>query len=89
MPIRGISMLPPTVSNTEAIKLYRKSSEINRKLGRLNALLSKSIINSSIFEILSFQESVQSTRIEGTQVTFTDLIDEAAKEKKVLKFKKF
>lgn len=94
MPIRGISMLPPTVSNTEAIKLYRKSSKINRKLGRLNALLSKSIINSSIFEILSFQESVQSTRIEGTQVTFTDLIDEAAKEKKssevqeVLNYKK-
>jgi len=94
MPVRGISMLPPTVSNTEAINLYKKSSEINRKLGRLNALLSKSIINTSLFEVLSFQESVQSTRIEGTQVTFTDLIDEVTKEKKssevqeVLNYKK-
>lgn len=82
MPIKGVQVLPPAVSIKEAIVLYKKCSEISRKLGRLQAVYSKSIVSTSLFQLFSLQESVQSTRIEGTQVTFSDLIDEATKEKK-------
>ncbi|EMF0115704.1 Fic family protein, partial [Enterococcus hirae] len=82
IPIKGVEFLPPLVTTEEAVKLYKKCAEVNRKIGKLNANMESSIVNTSLFQILSFQESVQSTRIEGTQVTFSDIIDEANKTEK-------
>lgn len=77
MAIEGLKILPPVVTTQEALELYKLVSKITPVIGRLNAELKHSIVHQSIFQILSLQESVQSTRIEGTQVTFADIIDQA------------
>lgn len=82
MTIKGISLLPPKVSINDALKLYQKVSQIKSKVGRLNSELNYSIVNSQLIQAFSLQESIQSTRIEGTQVTFADMIDNATKKNK-------
>lgn len=82
MAIKGIGLLPPRVSMHNALKLYQKVAHIKSKVGRLNSELSHSIINSQLIQVFTLQESVQSTRIEGTQVTFADMIDNVAKKNK-------
>lgn len=81
-PIRGLNLLPPKVSIKQALEIYELISRVNLNIGKLNATIRHSIVSSNMIEAFSFQESVQSTRIEGTQVTFSDIIDEAAKKKK-------
>lgn len=82
MTIQGIEMLPPEVKMGDALVLYKEIAEIKTLIGKLNSELNHSIINSQLIQILSLQESVQSTRIEGTQVTFADMIEDATKKKK-------
>lgn len=82
MAIRGIELLPPKVSMSDALKLYQKVAQIKSKVGRLNSELSHSIINSQLIQVFTLKESVQSTRIEGTQVTFADMIDNVMKKNK-------
>lgn len=82
MAIEGIELLPPKVSTKEALDLYKKVADIKSAIGRLNTELNHSIIDKNIIQIFSLQESVQSTRIEGTQVTFADMIEQATNEKK-------
>ena len=82
MAIEGIQLLPPKVSTKEVLDLYKKVADIKSAIGRLNAELNHSIIDKNIIQIFSLQESVQSTRIEGTQVTFADMIEQATNEKK-------
>ncbi|MBZ6008415.1 Fic family protein [Leuconostoc gelidum subsp. aenigmaticum] len=80
--IKGINLLPPTVTTTEALTLYKKVAIIKSKIGRLNAELAHSIVDSHLLQLLALNESVQSTRIEGTQVTFADMIDDDDKKNK-------
>lgn len=82
MSIKGINLLPPKVTTEEALKLYQKVALIKSKVGRLNSELHHSIVNSQLIQMLTLKESVQSTRIEGTQVTFADMIDNATKKNK-------
>lgn len=82
MAIQGIEMLPPEVKIEDALVLYKEIAEIKTLIGKLNSELNHSIINSQLIQILSLQESVQSTRIEGTQVTFADMIEDATKKQK-------
>ena len=82
MALEGVDLLPPKVTTREALDLYKKVGSIKSAIGRLNAVLHHSIIDKDIIQILSLQESVQSTRIEGTQVTFADMIEEATHERK-------
>ena len=82
MAIKGIELLPPKVTVNEALILYQKVSSIKSTIGQLNSELNHSIINKDILQILSLKESVQSTRIEGTQVTFADMIDQASLKNK-------
>ena len=48
----------------------------------MNSELDHSILNSQLIQIFTLRESVQSTRIEGTQVTYADMIEEATKKNK-------
>ncbi|MGT2833423.1 MloA [Streptococcus phage Javan249] len=75
MAIQGIDKLPVKLTEKEAVMLYKKLAEVNKVLGKLDAVLSSSIINTSILSLLSYNESVQSTRIEGTQVTFHEIME--------------
>lgn len=70
MVLKGIMKLPISVSQEESIEIYKQLAETNLILGKMDALVQYSIVNDSLLSLLSFNESVQSTRIEGTQVTF-------------------
>lgn len=82
MPIKGVQLLPPRVEIKDALALYKKVADIKTLIGQLNSELNHSLIDYEIMQILSLQESVQSTRIEGTQVTFADMIEQATQEHK-------
>ena len=83
--IRGIDLLPPKVTLQQALELYKKIAQIKSSIGKLNAELEHSIVNAQLIQMLTLNESVQSTRIEGTQVTFADMIEDATKKIKVQK----
>lgn len=60
----------------EALQILEILSEVNHKIGRLEEKFHHSVVNNALVEILLLSESVESTRIEGTQVTFTDMVEE-------------
>lgn len=73
---KGISKLPISVSKTEALEILEVLSRVNHKIGRLEEKFKHSIVNEAFIQMLLLSESVESTRIEGTQVTFTDMVEE-------------
>ncbi|MBS9339010.1 Fic family protein [Fructobacillus sp. M2-14] len=81
-PISGLKLMPPIVTIKEALMLYQLLAKIKSKIGRLNAELSHSLVNQSLIQLLTFHESVESTRIEGTHVTFSDFVKETGKPRK-------
>lgn len=76
MPIQGLFKLPIAVHNTDAIQILNVLSKASNKIGRLEEKFKHSIVSEALVQILSLSESVESTRIEGTQVTFTDMVEE-------------
>ncbi|ARK25344.1 Fic/DOC family protein [Sporosarcina sp. P37] len=76
MAIQGLQLLPPSVKVEEALSIYKKLSEVSNKISRLDERFNGSMVGDNLISILAQQESVQSTRIEGTQVTFTDIMEE-------------
>ena len=93
MVLRGIKKLPVLLDDRQALMLYKRLANVNRVLGKLDAVLESSIINTSILSLLSYNESVQSTRIEGTQVTFHEIMENVKngaknwQQKEVLNYK--
>lgn len=73
---KGITKLPVSVKMKEAVQILELLSEVNHKIGRLEEKFQHSIVNNALVQILLLSESVESTRIEGTQVTFTDMVEE-------------
>src|SRR5690625_6834373 len=59
-----------------------KLTTIASSITRLDEKLKNSIVASELVNTLALKESVQSTRIEGTQVTFTDMINETHSQRK-------
>ncbi len=80
--IKGVKKLPVIINDKEYIKVLEKCNLVSRKLERLNVELNSSPISKNLISLLSYNESVQSTKIEGTQVTFTEII-EVKEDKKV------
>ncbi|MER0123734.1 Fic family protein [Streptococcus sp. ZJ93] len=77
MALQGVNKLPVMLDNKQALNLYKRLAKVNKILGKLDAVLESSIVNASILSLLSYNESVQSTRIEGTQVTFHEIMETA------------
>lgn len=92
--LKGTLKLPIILNNKSTIKVYIKLAEVNKKIGKLDTTLKKSIVNKSVLGLLTYNESVQSTRIEGTQVTFFEIMENKNKKNKswqeteVLNYKK-
>ena len=72
---KGILMLPPAITNDRALDIFRLLAKANLTIGRMKSEFSHSIVNESLISMFALSESVQSTRIEGTQVTFTDMVE--------------
>ncbi|HDR4465081.1 TPA: Fic family protein [Bacillus cereus] len=77
--IEGIKKLPVSVDMESAVELFSKLSNISSEIGRLDEKFKRSILQSNFVNTLALNESVQSTRIEGTQVTFTDMVEQTHK----------
>lgn len=76
-PLKGIKKLPICVPITDATNILILLTEVSNKLGRLDERFKHSLLGTELINTLSLNESVQSTRIEGTQVTFIDMIEKA------------
>ena len=71
----GLALLPPSITNEQAIRLLRAVSKANFAIGEMKASFKHTALSSSLLSVFFLNESVQSTRIEGTQVTFSDMLD--------------
>lgn len=80
MVLRGITKLPISVSKEKSIEIYKQLAKTNLVIGKMDAYINRSLVNDSLLSLLSFNESVQSTRIEGTQVTFHDFMENKNKK---------
>lgn len=73
---QGLLKLPISVGTKDALKIMTILSTVSNKLGRLEEKFNHSIVSDALVQILSLSESVESTRIEGTQVTFSNMVEE-------------
>lgn len=80
MVLKGIMKLPASVSINQSIDIYKRLADTNLVIGKTDSLIQSSIVNDSLLSLLSFNESVQSTRIEGTQVTFHSFMENKSKK---------
>lgn len=87
MAVQGISKLPITLEIDKAAKLLMKLSAIVADIGRLDEKFQSSFLQSNLINMLALNESVQSTRIEGTQVTFTDMVEQSNESSKRWEYK--
>lgn len=67
--------LPLKINSEELLKLYKKSTEARVKLERFNHMLENSPVQETAIMFFSLNESVESTKIEGTQATFDDILE--------------
>ncbi|OTW74693.1 Fic/DOC family protein, partial [Bacillus thuringiensis serovar cameroun] len=77
--IKGVKKLPVGVEIQRAVDLFSKLANVSSEIGRLDEKFKRSILKSDFVNTLALKESVQSTRIEGTQVTFTDMVEQTHK----------
>lgn len=73
---QGLDKLPVSVDILSALSILELLPQISNKIGKLEAEFNHSVVSNAIVRILSLSESVESTRIEGSQVTFTDMVEE-------------
>ncbi|WP_298824734.1 Fic family protein [uncultured Planococcus sp.] len=68
--------LPIEFDSETELFFYKKVVTASAKLEKLKEKLRYSVVNQSFLELITLMESVQSTRIEGTQVTFHDMLED-------------
>lgn len=57
------------------LTLYKKTLETNKKLTEFSILLERNYISDKLMFLFALNGSVQSTRIEETQVTFNSFVE--------------
>lgn len=78
---QGILLLPPTITDAQAQLLYIKLADVAMQVGGLKSEFRHAFVGESLLSLFSLAESVQSTRIEGTQVTFSEMVDPTAAQR--------
>lgn len=68
-------MLPLSIEDDIKLQTIEKLIEGRLKIKEFDILLEKSPVGEIALNLFSLNESVQSTKIEGTQATFTDVIE--------------
>ena len=72
---RGVKKLPVKIKNEDYIEILKLSNNVSMKLGKLDSALKSSVISKTLIQLVAYNESVQSTKIEGTQVTFHEILE--------------
>ncbi|WP_027965288.1 Fic family protein [Halalkalibacillus halophilus] len=75
-----LPFLPVKFEAEVELSFYKKVVEATSKLEKLKQKINYSVVNESFIQLLTLQESVQSTRIEGTQVTFSEMLEDEVSE---------
>lgn len=73
--LKGVEKLPVQIEYSKAIDIMELLSVVSNKIGKLSMLVKNSPISHHLIELASYNESVQSTKIEGTQVTFREIME--------------
>ena len=68
-------MLPLNLDDSSLLRLYKKVISARSKITEFSVLLDRNIISDDLMWFFSLNESVQSTRIEGTQTTFDEVME--------------
>lgn len=68
-------MLPLKMNTEDIIDIYKIETSARAKISTFNVMLERSVIKDDLLMLFSIDESIQSTKIEGTQATFTDVIE--------------
>lgn len=76
-----LPFLPIQFDPETELAFYKQVVEASSKLERLRQKLRYSLVNDSFIQLLTLHESVQSTRIEGTQVTFSEMLEDNIDQK--------
>lgn len=69
------NFLPIKLTNSETIEILKLEGEARARIERFNSILERSIIKKGLLMLFSLNESVQSTKIEGTQVSFSEVME--------------
>lgn len=75
-----LPMLPIKFDPETELHFYKKTIEANVNLEALKQKIKHSVVNESLIRLLTLHESVQSTRIEGTQITFSEMLEDDIEE---------
>lgn len=76
-------LLPINLQSEEIIEILKLEIEARVKIERYSQMLNNSVIQQEILIMFSMDESIQSTKIEGTQATFDEVMEsEVTGEKK-------
>ncbi len=70
-----LKKLPISLSSEEIIQLFQLAINARVKIQEFNTLLDRSIVSESVIMYFSMHESIESTKIEGTQATFHDIME--------------
>lgn len=68
-------ILPLSLENDIKLKTIQKLIDARLKIKEFDILLEKSPVGEIALNLFSLNESIQSTKIEGTQATFSDVIE--------------
>ncbi|WP_096155668.1 Fic family protein [Bacillus sp. FJAT-45066] len=75
-----LPLLPVHFNAETELQFYKLVVQASSKLESLKQKLRYSVVNESFIQLLTLHESVQSTRIEGTQVTFSEMLEDKLEE---------
>lgn len=67
--------LPIELNSADTIEILKLEGEARARVERFNSILERSIIKKELLMLFSMNESVQSTKIEGTQASFSDVME--------------
>ncbi|TSB47689.1 Fic family protein [Alkalicoccobacillus porphyridii] len=76
-----MKVLPVEFTPRTELSFYKKVVTATSNLEKLKQKLKYSLVNESLIQLFTIQESVQSTRIEGTQVKFSEMLEDLVDEK--------
>jgi len=71
-----LPLLPIDFDDSTKLEFYKGVVEAISVLETLKQKLHYSVVNESFIQLLTLHESVQSTRIEGTQITFSEMLED-------------
>lgn len=67
--------LPIKLDSADTIEILKMEGEARAKVEKFNTILERSVIKKELLMLFSLNESVQSTKIEGTQASFSEVME--------------